>query len=140
MESYLDAGYNEFLSREPMISQQQQDPLMTDQLNSEISGSKVQGGVMSSPNGKSQYDLDSGTFRVNNGIQNLVELGVLTDGSIGLLIQDKDGNVLLKVSEGEFYLQSPLKTSRLDLIADKYTIRNEFGDLKVLIGKDEGGF
>lgn len=141
--AYQDVGFDEFLNRidnTPQAQTQELDPLAFDTFAPEISGSKVQGGVITSPDGRTNLDLDQGNFRVNNGVQDLVNFGILPDGSIGLLIQDSQGNILMKVTEGEFFLQSPLKTSKLDLIADQYTVRDQFQRLVVLLGKDPQGF
>jgi hypothetical protein len=142
--AYQDIGFDEFLTRSEQSNGDQQsaelDPQAFDNFVSEISGSKIQGGVLTSPDGRVKVDLDNGSFEVNNGVQSLVNLGILPDGTIGLLIQDAQGNQLMKVSEGEFFLQSALKTSRMDLILDQYTVRDEKGNLVVLLGKDPKGF
>jgi hypothetical protein len=142
--AYTDIGFDEFLLRkEPGPAAQQDtqlDPLAFDNFVDQISGNKISGGILTSPDGRTKYDLDQGNFIVSNGVQDLINLGLLPDGSIGLLIQDSQGNILMKVSEGEMYLQSPLKTSRMDLIADQYTVRDEKGNLYVLLGKDPKGF
>ncbi len=142
--AYTDIGFDENLNLINPTSgsgnSQELAPLESDTYTQEISGSKIQGGVLGSPDGRLGLDLDQGLFRISNGVQNLINFGILPDGTIGLLIQDSQGNILMKVSEGEFYLQSPLKTSRLDLIADQYTVKDEFGRLVVLLGKDPQGF
>lgn len=140
--AYQDIGFDEFLNRTDNTPQQQDqlDPGATDNYFQQISGSVIQGGQILSPDGRINMNLDAGNFKVNNGVQDLVQLGVLEDGNIGLLIKDSDGNILMRVSASEFFLQSPKKTSRMDLILDQYTVSDEQGNVKVLLGKDIGGF
>jgi hypothetical protein len=143
--SYTDLGFNEFLTRDFAPSAQQQnsqelDPLQFDSFTQQISASKLQGGVMLSPDGKIALDLDQGFFRVSNGLEELVRLGTLPDGTVGLLIKDSQGNQLLQISEGSNIIQSSGKTMTIDLINEQLLIRDAQGNIRVLIGKDPGGF
>lgn len=141
--AYSEIGFDQDLNRIDQSAQQQQsqiDAAQADNFLQQISGSIIQGGQILSPDRRINMDLDAGNFKVNNGVQDLVQLGVLEDGNIGFLIKDNDGNILMKVSAAEMFLQSPKKTSRIDLILDQYTVSDEFGNVKVLIGKDVGGF
>lgn len=140
--AYQDIGFDEFLNRvdnTPSTSGAV-DAAESDNYLQQISGSKIQGGQILSPDGRININLDAGNFKINNGVQDLVQFGVLEDGNIGLIIKDSDGNVLMKVTAAEFFLQSAKKTSKIDLILDQYTVSDEAGNVKVLIGKDIGGF
>lgn len=141
---YTDIGFDEFLNRIDEAPQQQQagalDPAASDNYFQQFSGNKIQGGQILSPDGRLNINLDTSNFKVNNGLQDLLQFGILEDGNVGLLIKDNDGNILMKVTSAEVYLQSPKKTSKIDLIADQYTVSDEFQNVKVLIGRDVGGF
>lgn len=142
--SYLDKGYDENLIRiEPASQQQSQqelDPLQMDSFTDQISASKLQGGAMISPDGKIKLDLDQGFFLVSDGVQELVRFGVLPDGTTGLLIKDGQGNTLLQVSQGVFLMQSSDKAMSIDLIAAQLLVRDAQQRVRVLLGKDPGGF
>lgn len=141
--SYLDNGYDEFLTRIEPVSQiqsQEVDPLQFDSFTQQISASKLQGGVMLSPDGKIKMDLDQGYFLVSDGVQELVRFGTLPDGSIGLLIKDNQGNTLMQVSQGVFLLQSSDKAMSIDLIATQLLVRDAQQRVRLLLGKDPGGF
>jgi hypothetical protein len=141
--SYLDSGYDEFLNRiEPasQVQSQELDPLQFDSFTQQISASKLQGGVMLSPDGKIKMDLDQGYFLVSDGVQELVRFGVLPDGTTGLLIKDGQGDTLLQVSQGVFLLQSSDKAMSIDLIAAQLLVRDAQQRVRVLLGKDPGGF
>jgi hypothetical protein len=141
--AYQQIGFDEFMNRiEPSTGSQSQelDPTQADLYFQQFSGNKINGGQIISPDGRVNMNLDDGNFKVNNGVQDLVQLGLLEDGTIGLLLKDADGNILMQVAEGVMFLQSPKKTSRLDLILDQYTVSDEAGNVKVLLGKDVGGF
>jgi hypothetical protein len=119
---------------------QELDPLEADTFLQQISGSKIIGGVISSPDGKIKIDLDAGTFTISNGVQNLIQLGVLSDGTIGMLIQDSQGNLLMQISESTQLIQSNNKAMIIDLILEQIAIYDAFKNLRVLVGKDVGGF
>lgn len=135
--SYLDIGYDEFLNpiNQSATPQKQIDPLEFDTFTEQISGDKVQGGAISSPNGRVVMDLENGVFRINDGVTNLVELGVLSDGSIGLLIKDGQGNTLMKLSENEKVIQSANQHFQVDFANERILAKDNGGIARVLIGK-----
>lgn len=125
--NYLDAGFDPFLARVDQTTQslQQIDSLAFDQFTPNISGTKVQGGLLTSNDGKVRIDLENNTFIVTDGIAERVRLGVLPDDKIGLLIKDKDGNVLMQISEGLNIIQSANKRLVLDIDNEQFIVSNE---------------
>lgn len=140
--AYTDIGFDEFLNRLPVSqnSFQEMDPLESDTFIPQLSGSKVQGGILSSPDGRIKLDLDQGIFKVSNGVQDLVNFGVLSDGSVGLLISDAEGNTLMQVSQGVFFLESSNKVMKIDFILGQCVVRDNKGNVRVLFGFDPQGF
>lgn len=136
--AYQDNGFDEFLNPvqgNSSSSPQELDPLQSDTFLQEISGSKVQGGVLTSPDGRVKVDLDSGFFKVSNGVQDLVQLGILPDGNVGLLIKDNDGNILMQISGDTNLLQSNNKHMVLDFVQENLSITDEALTPIVLLGK-----
>lgn len=136
--AYQQIGFDEFMNRiEPSTGSQSQelDPTQVDLYFQQFSGNKINGGQILSPDGRMNMNLDAGNFKVNNGVQDLVQLGLLEDGTIGFMVKDSNGNILMQVAEGVMFLESPLKTSRLDLILDQYTVKEENGRTRVILGK-----
>lgn len=140
--AYQNIGFDENLIRVEASGNTQQalDPLEFDNFTDSISGDKVQGGLMSSPDGRAQFDLNKGTFLINNGVEDLVTFGTLPDSSIGLLIKDQNGNILLQVSETIIFMQSSNEAMKLDFIQERLDIRDAQKRLKVRLGRDDGGF
>jgi hypothetical protein len=138
--SYQDIGFDQFLNpvSAPSSNQDQGiDPLAFDSFVDQVSGNKVQGGIISSPNGRIVIDLETGVLKINDGIENLIELGVLADGSIGLLVKDGKGNPLLKISENEKLIQSANKHFQVDFSNERILARDDAGIARVLIGKGD---
>jgi hypothetical protein len=138
---YLQAGYDQFLSKDPYPSSTQEvDPLQFDQDTPEISGSKIQGGLLQTQDGKTALNLEQGYFRVNDGAMEVVRLGVQEDGSIGLLIRDRDGHELLKFTGDTNFLKSPGENLELNFDTIQLLVKDDAANVKVLLGKDIGGF
>lgn len=137
--SYLDAGYNEFLTRE------QEAPIQVDALESDystpsVSASKIVGGLLASQNGMTQFDLEKNTFKVSDGTQDRVTLGVLPDESIGLLVKDVYGNILMQISGDTNIIKSSDQSLSIDFKEAQIIVRNEGKIPVVLLGKQTGGF
>lgn len=142
---YVDIGFDRFLNRIAPTSQnnggiQELDPTQTDTFFQQISGNKVIGGILSSPDGRVKLDLDQGILKISDGVQDLVTFGLLPDGTVGLLIKDSQGNLLMQVSQGVCILQSSDKAMTIDLVAAQADVRDAAGNLRVRFGKDLGGF
>ena len=138
---YLEVGYDQFLSKNPYPSSAEGvDPLQFDQDTPEISGSKIQGGLLQTQDGKTALNLEQGYFRVNDGAQEVIRLGVQEDGSIGLLIKNRDGNELLKFTGDTNFLKSPGENLELNFDNVQLLVRDDGGNVKVLVGRDRGGF
>ncbi len=142
---YTDIGFDEFLQRsEPATgsnsgSSEQLDPTQAESFLPEISGSKVMGGVMTSPDGRLKIDLDNGVIKVNNGVADLLQFGVLEDGEVGLMMKDNDENILLNLSSKNMLFQSSSKEMSIDLILAQLILR-ENGVPIFLLGRQDNGF
>lgn len=113
--SYLDIGYNEFLERSP-VSQQtgsQLDPLQFEDFTQEISGSKIQGGVINSQNEEVVFDLENDTFVVTDKKTELVRLGKKSDLNTGYVYKDKNGAIVL--DDGGIYPTTFAKVTRTSI-------------------------
>ena len=137
--SYLDIGYTDFLAQQD-TQNKQQDPLELDYNIPELSGSKIVGGLLTSNDGKTQFNLEQGTFKVSDGAQDRVVLGVLPDGSVGLLIKDINGNILMQISGDIDLIKSADESMSLDFNEAQLIVRNEGKVPVVLIGKQINGF
>lgn len=139
--AYDDLGYDPWLQRANPPGVQasgfpQMNPQMTDYLMQSISGSKVNGGVMVSSNGQFVLDLNNGYLKVNNGSGiDLITLGTLSDGSIGLEIKDNNGNTILEFSTTTALLQSSDGHMFLDFIAEQLGVSDVANNLVVLLGQ-----
>lgn len=140
--SYLDIGYDEFLNRiedssSGQVMQKQLDPLQFDTFVDQISGSKIQGGAMISPDGRLKLDLENGAFKVNNGVEDLVLFGILPDGSVGLLIKNDDGKVLMQISSSKNVIQSPNEHFQADFDNERILAKDNKGLPRALFGKGD---
>lgn len=133
--SYLDAGYDEFLSREASAPSSQMDALQFEQNVSEVSGSKINNGTIQSSSGSLKMDLDEDSFKIFDGVINRVELGKLEDGSIGLLIRDINGNILMQVTDTTNIIQSFNKHMQLSFNDETLIVTDEGNTPIVLLGK-----
>ena len=132
--SYLDLEFNDNLSLANSNDQpQQMDPLAFEQLTPQISGAKLQG-LIQSRSGRLRLDLDNDTFIVSDGIVETTRFGKQDDDSYGLVVKNKDGNILMRVTTNENYLQSGDGRSRLDFIANNYTVKDVNNLLRVILG------
>lgn len=139
--SYLDVGFNENLIRQELLPDpsQQLDPLQFEQFAQEFSGSKLIG-LLQSRDGKITIDLDNNTIIVSDGVVERVRLGKLADDSIGLLIKDINGNVLMQISGDTNIIQSSNKHMQLNFKDETLIVTDEGGTPVVLLGKQIGGF
>lgn len=133
---YRDIGFDEFLNRiEDTAAPQSLDPQTFDNLTDQLSASKVQGGTMLSPDGRISLDLDQAILRISNGVQDLITLGVLPDASIGLLLKDNDGKILLQISGNKNLIQSSNQHMALDFNNETLTVTDDSNIPVVLLGK-----
>jgi hypothetical protein len=131
---YTEIGYDEFLSRVPQSQGNSISSLAFDNFTSDLSGSKVQGGVMQSNDGKVKIDLDSNSIIVSDGIAERVRLGTLPDDKIGLLIKDKDGNILMQISEGLNVIQSGSGVFQIDIDNERLVFYDEKKNPRAVLG------
>lgn len=134
--SYQDIGFDENLNRveDSVGSFSDFSSADVDSYLDEVSGSKISGGMLSSPDGKIQVDLDKGVIKVNNGVADLVSLGVLDDGTIGLLIRDQNGNILMQVTQDKMFIQGPNKHLKINAIGEQIIIRDESDIVNTVLG------
>lgn len=138
--AYQDIGFDEFLQRSDSLNSgptDQLDSLQADTYLQELSGSKIAGGLISSPDGRLKIDLENNVFKVNNGVTDLVSFGVLEDGSVGLLIKNGDGKALMQVSETTQFIQSPNQHFLIDFIKEYLLSKDEKGLPRALFGKGD---
>jgi hypothetical protein len=138
MPEYTDIGFSNLFEKEVPASN---DPSTLD-LDAQIetlSGEKVRGGTMSSNDGRTQLGLDSGTYVVNDGVQERLRLGQMEDGSYGIRIKDKDGNVLMNITGDNNQIQSASAKMQIDLSAEQLRFYDET-NLRIIIGKALGVF
>lgn len=133
--SYQDIGFDQFLNLETASPAQQLDPLQSDILLQNFTGDKIQGGLIASADGKIVMDLNAGIFKVNNGVQDLIQFGILDDGSVGLLIKDNDGNPLLQVSGNSYLFSSAKGTMKIDLTNENIIIYDDANVPQAVFGK-----
>ncbi len=127
--SWQEIGFQDGLVRQEGTSggAQQLDPQTFDQFTDSISGSKIVGGSIISPDGKTNFNVEEGTYKVNNGVQDLLTLGVLPDGSIGLQILDNDGNILMQVSAELNMIRSKTGNFLVDLDNARFVFFDDRG-------------
>lgn len=142
MADYTDFGYDHFLSRESTPTEQESalDPLGGYSTGISTSASEVRGGVLSSASGVTKLDLENDTFSVTDGGIERIRLGKLEDGTIGLLVKDKNGNVLLQFAGEINLLTSPQGNLVLDFNETQLLVKDDGGTPVILIGKQVGGF
>lgn len=135
--SYIDIGYDENLNliEDSPVQDQGIDPQAFENFTDAISGSKIQGGILTSPDGKVKLDLETGAFIVNNGVQELVRFGILPDGNVGLLIKDQNGNTLLNVNGNNNLIQSATGKMILDFVAENFSVFDDANLRVVKLGK-----
>ena len=130
--SYLNNNFSVFLEKnmDTPVELSNQD---YDATTNSIDASKIVGGVVSSTDNKTQFDLNNNTYIINDGLAERVRLGIMEDGEYGIRIKDKDGNVLMNVTASEAILQGPLKRLQIDLIKDQIRVFDDV-NLRGLIG------
>ena len=134
--SYLDVGFNENLIREDILPNQTQqlDPLQFEQFVPEFSASKLTG-LLQSRSGRLQMQLDEETFIVSDGAVERIRLGKLADDSIGFLVKDINGNVLMQISGDVNLIQSSNKHMQLNFNDETLIVTDEGSTPMVLVGK-----
>ena len=137
--SWDQIGYSEYLTREENLisSSQELDPLAFDNFAPELSGSKLTG-LIQSQDGRVKLDLDNNSLIISNGVVESVRLGKLDDGTYGLQIQDKNGNLLMRIGDRNF-IQSPTGAFKADFDAENITA-SENGTPLALFGRQDNGF
>lgn len=104
--TYEDAGFNQYLLRPLEATYTEQTGIDSNAAYEQISGSQIRGDKIVSLSNSLGLDLENELFFVNDGRTNRIELGKLPDGSIGMIIRDDLGNILLEISESVNILRS----------------------------------
>lgn len=133
--SWDQIGYTDNLIREDTESVNiELDPLQFEQYAPEFSGAKING-IVQSQSGRVKIDLDNNAFIISDGTTERIRLGKLLDDSIGLLIQDINGNKLMQISGDTNLIQSSSAHMQLNFNDETLIVTDEGGTPIVLIGK-----
>jgi hypothetical protein len=137
---YLDSGFNDFLLRPLEADYTEQVGLDSSSSYEKISGSQVKGDQIVSASKRLTMDLENETFTVSDGNVSRVELGKLSDGNIGLIIRDDQGNTLMQISGATNIIKSPNNALELDFNEERILVRDQGGTPVILLGKQINGF
>lgn len=138
--NYEDSGFDQYLLRPLEASFTEQIGIEANSAFDNISGSQIKGDKISSLNGNLEIDLQGDRFAVKDGVVDRVELGRLSDGAVGFVIRDSNGNELMRITGDSNIIQSGDQTVSLDFNAAQLIVRNEGKIPVVLIGKQTNGF
>ena len=133
--NYLDVGYDSSLLRPLTATYVEQIGIDSNSAYEQISGSQIKGDTIISLNGSMEMNLQEDRFAVSDGIVDRVELGRLSDGSIGLIIRDAEGNILIQISGNINIIQSPNQHFQLDFNEERILAKDEGGLPRALFGK-----
>lgn len=139
MSTYLDYGFNKYLERStnPSSTPLEIDPLQFEQFTQDVPADKIFSGLLTSQDKKVIIDLENNVLRITDGTTDRITLGVLPDEKIGLLIKDKDNNILMQISEDVSYIQTPDGTMQLNFNDRRIIVKEESGLPRVILGKIE---
>lgn len=136
---YMSLGYDNFLTKVPE-NMNGLSTLAFDVFTDDISGNKVQGGIMQTNDGNTQLNLEQGFFRVIEGDTEFVRLGRQEDGTVGFITKDQDGSTLIKFAGEESLLSSPNEDVVLNFVTGQFEVKDDQGRTIILMGRQEGGF
>lgn len=98
VNSFLDAGFNNFLVREfPQASSSQRDLLTEEDFDSlvqGVSGNKITSGISRSKDNRLKVNWDDGILSFSDGLNDVVQIGAFDDGTSGIRIRDARGNMV----------------------------------------------
>lgn len=134
---YEDLGFDQFLSRAPESLADSYDPVQADQLLPDLSGDKISSGSIVSQNKLLSMNLENNVFKVSDGAVDRVELGNLSDGTIGLIIRDINGNILMQISGDKNIIQSPNQFFQIDFNEERLLAKDQGGIPRALFGKGD---
>lgn len=136
--SYLDAGYNAFLTDQANLdfNSSQIDPLASDTFVQTLSGSKMTG-LIQSEDGRIKIDLDNNSIVASDGVVERVRFGKQDDGSYGFLIRDQNNNILQRFDDNNNLIQSPNKYFLADFNAEYILAKDAGGTPRALFGKGD---
>ena len=137
MPNYTDLNFDDFLLRSLEASYTEEIGIESSSNVEQISGSQVKGDKILSLNQQLSIDLENNTFIINDGNTNRIELGKLSNGLIGLIIRDDQGNVLMEISGAVNKIQSSNQHIELDFNEERLLIKDEGGTPRILLGKGD---
>ncbi len=138
--SYLDSDFTASLQRDLFPGPTILSSLDLDAVTSSLDASKIaSNGPINSADRTSVFDLNAGTYTVNDGTVERIRLGRMDDGSYGLIIKDKDGNIILNITGDNNLIQSSNGHMQLDLLAEQLRVYDE-ANLRILLGKGQNLF
>lgn len=145
-EDYTQAGFDQFLQRggtsqQDTGSDQQLTALDFQTSYDSFSPNQIaSAGKFTSKDGRVVLDMELGFISISDGQKERVRLGKASDtDESGIQIWDQNGNQLIKILGTVNFIQSPDKHTIFDF--DKNNIRvSEDNNVRVLLGKDPGGF
>jgi hypothetical protein len=138
--NYLEIGFNDFLLRPLEASYTEQIGIDSVSSTGQISGSQIKGDQIVSINKNLSLDLENNSFVVLDNDIKRVELGKLSDGTIGMIIRDTQGNILMHISSDVNKIMSASGNLEMDFIEERIIVYDEGKTPKVLLGKQTGGF
>lgn len=132
MSTYLDENFETNMERViDLGSPTEYSDIDFDAIIDSISASKILGGTMASNDGRTSLALDDGTFLSSDGLIDRVRLGKMDDGSYGLIIKDREGNVLFNITGETNLIQSKTGKMQIDLTEEQ---ARWYDDLYLRIG------
>lgn len=138
---YLESNFDIFLQRPiPNSGTNQTTALDFDATNEGVDGQQINTGSLVSKDGQVAMDLNGGNFKVSDNSVTRVELGRLSDGSVGLILRDQNGNELIHISGDTNIIKSPDGNVEFNFDEKRILVKDDSGIPRVLIGKDAGGF
>ncbi len=98
--AYNDIGFNDDLVREELIptSQVELDPFQFESFAPDLSGSKIQGGMIQSTKGGTVLDLEGNRLIFSEGSLKRIVQGLLDDGTTGISILSDDEDDIVRIN------------------------------------------
>lgn len=136
MADYLDYGYNQYLQKGgSTVPNSEVDPLQFEQFTQDVPGDKMFSGLVTSNDGKVVLDLENNVIRISDGAIDRVTLGSLPDNTIGILIKDDNGNIIMQVSGEVNFIKSSDGTLEYNFIDKRILMRDDDGTPRLIIGE-----
>lgn len=133
--SYIDTGYDEFFERSIASPVEELQSIDADVVLEGISGQSIlSDGSIESNNGKLAINLNKNSFSINDGVVERIRLGQTDDGEYGLIIKDREGNVLFNITSTSNLIQSSDGKMQLDLTDKQFRVYDD-DNLRAIFGE-----